>query len=330
MSQAQQQAFQQQMTFDDLYHQQQQEYQQQLQQEQYPLRRATIREMTHKVVASGSASRPFDLLSQQQQQMSQQVMHEQGSLASGTMPDSWMESSPERPGASNQAAQLLPAQENRGVQQHHGRDPILAYQWAASERTNRGQSSGGVRTVYPDTWFEADANMTDTGRASGTPEESEPIRYSPDGELNQKLPSRPSTKIASRDRLTSTLLPISDKAELKASQGSFGKGRKRMGLDARFSSTKHDIWKPVNLKSSPLGDHKNLSQPLAQHHLEGSEGTDSSLADNFNQEGQQLNPSSLQVLGMRLDEESVDFLTTLRFNNMTGASDHSSSTPTDD
>lgn len=324
MSQAQLQALQQQMALQDQLYQEQQ---------QYPQRRTPIGGMPFAAVASGSASRgylnqPLDfLMQQQQQQMSQLMTNEQGSLASTTIPDSWMELSTDTARPSNQASRLIEAQENRTAQQRHVQDSILARQMAASELMIRNQSSGHGGPVYPDTWFEADTSVADSRHTAGTPKYSDPIRYSPDGELNEKVPSRHSTTSASHELLTSTSSHFEHKAEKKASQGGFGKGEKGLGSVAS-SSTSHDLWKPVGIKGSPSSAHNTQSQLEPQ--LQGAEGTAASSAVAFNQEDQGLTPSSLQVLGMRLDEESVDFLTRLRFNGSTGTSDHSSSTQTED
>jgi hypothetical protein len=123
-------------------------------------------------------------------------------------------------------------------------------------------SQQGSSARYPSDWFEADSNMEDTGESM----DDEPIRLSPDGDLNEKLAGRTTSSLAS---------------------SAFGGQQNR--------------------ESSLFIQGKKLST--------ASSGSSSKGGGGNNQVDPTLDPSSMQALGMRFDDETLDFLTKLRFGN---------------
>jgi hypothetical protein len=145
---------------------------------------------------------------------------------------------------------------------------------------------------YPSSWFEADSNMVD---AKGKMNE-DLLRYSPDpqGDLNQKLFGRAKS---------SSLAP-----SLNGQQAESGikEGTKSEG----------DLWNPIQLKRKESDSSSCLKHDGEKNQeLTKSRGyrSVSALPDAAGQQNLRVDPSSVQALGMRLDDESVSFLANLRF-----------------
>lgn len=257
-----------------------------------------------------------------------------------------MEVSPERIGGPNRNLLQTVARDTEPVSP--GEDAVVGRgQLTSTGATPAGRSSGSSGTLYPDTWFEADAdaNMVDASEAPVSQDDGEPLRYSPNGELNRKLPGKPSShSAASRDRLTSKSTSSTQKIGADPPEG----GSVKKGKTGTLSPSYHDQGKSIGTTGKggllleslnyptktggtagdPLEYSEELQSQAQQPRGAGEGGT--SVEANVNQHGQRLNPSSLQALGMSLDDETVDFLTKLRFSNhTTSASDHSSSPPTE-
>jgi len=182
--------------------------------------------------------------------------------------DSWMHENPESP------------QDHVGV-------PVQMPQPRQSPQQDQQQISAGL---YPSAWFEADdSNMEDAKDGKNRRVDDEPIRYSPDGELNEKLPAKTNTN--------SSFGGYQDDSVFKP-------GKKLPSS----SSSDMDPWNPIGFKE------KSPTKAVA--------GDNSKIGELDSQEDSPVDPSSLQALGMRLDEETVDFLTKLRFSGQ-GAQDDS-------
>jgi hypothetical protein len=145
---------------------------------------------------------------------------------------------------------------------------------------------------YPSSWFEADSNMVD---AKGKMNE-DLLRYSPDpqGDLNQKLFGRAKS---------SSLAPSfnGQQAESGIKEGTKSEG---------------DLWNPIQLKRKESDSSSCLKHDGEKNQeLTKSRGyrNVSALPDAAGQQNLRVDPSSVQALGMRLDDESVSFLANLRF-----------------
>mmetsp|Transcript_37123 Transcript_37123/g.89998 ORF Transcript_37123/g.89998 Transcript_37123/m.89998 type:complete len:732 (+) Transcript_37123:844-3039(+) len=166
-------------------------------------------------------------------------------------------------------------------------------QSASSPLAQQGSSSQTLRgKVYPEDWFQADTNTTGTDlviEANRAAIEGKSVSDTLKGDLNQKM---------------------------SASFGSLqtsGVSVKKDTLLDREEATKKALHHHQQQKASTNID---MHRGQKKH----SPPTHSSQLEPLSLEGSSSQQSSLRALGMQLDEESVNFLSNLRFGN---SSDHS-------
>ena len=162
------------------------------------------------------------------------------------------------------------------------------------------QPSSSTPKTYPETWFEV-ASEDPAGH------DDEPIRYSPEGDLTGKLTG---SSQHSKHREDFPTAPSLDKVGgLKES----GSGNKSKDLKKPFAEAKRHMGGIRSLdamQSSPMATTAAAGATSSSSALPAGAGARASQAG----EGEnQVVESSLHALGMQLDEETVDFLTRLRF-----------------
>ncbi|KAL3920518.1 MAG: hypothetical protein SGILL_003222 [Bacillariaceae sp.] len=154
----------------------------------------------------------------------------------------------------------------------------------ATPRTAQQLQQQPSSNHYPSTWFEADTNVEDTKSTTS----GDLLRYSPDldGDLNQKLSGR---------TISSSSAPP------------FGGQQPDSGLkDGKKSEG--DPWNPIQLKGKDPVSGSECVPRRGVEKMQHVEKTGTSDVPN-----RRVDPSSVQALGMRLDDESVSFLANLRF-----------------
>jgi hypothetical protein len=170
-----------------------------------------------------------------------------------------------------------------GHYHHASRSNPFPESWFESDRNEAPRATMHSRpstyTTYPDTWFEVQDNEGPV----------EPIRYSPEGDLTGKLP--PGRQPTQKGRSVSTSSEKTGKTEKAGKSASkdakLGDGKQHMGSIRSLDELAAD----VTMKDYQPATKSKRASPTENPIVE----------------------CSLHALGMQLDEETVDFLTKLKF-----------------
>mmetsp|Transcript_37124 Transcript_37124/g.90001 ORF Transcript_37124/g.90001 Transcript_37124/m.90001 type:complete len:730 (+) Transcript_37124:844-3033(+) len=169
-------------------------------------------------------------------------------------------------------------------------DVASSKQSASSSLAQQGSSSQSLsRKGYPEDWFQADTNTTNTDlviEGNRDAIEGKSVSDTLKGDLNQKMSASFGSLQTSGASVKKDILPDGEEATKKT-------------LHHQQQKASIDMHRGQKKQSPPT--HSSQLEPLS---LEGSSSQQ----------------SSLRALGMQLDEESVNFLSNLRFGN---SSDHS-------